>query len=122
MTASRRQAQRDLEAVIDEPLERGERANHGDPDRQAVPEAFESDVTVDPRHGFSRALAGYMASCQRASVSLMYRFEGSQGTHIRCRSAFNLLTITSAGWLMTAHPSPARYPPKKLPPVCGSAL
>ena len=30
MTASRRQAQRDLEAVIDEPLKRGERANHGD--------------------------------------------------------------------------------------------
>lgn len=31
MTASRRQAQRDLEAIIDEPLKRGERANHGNP-------------------------------------------------------------------------------------------
>ena len=29
MTTSRRQAQGDLEAVIDEPLKRGEGANHG---------------------------------------------------------------------------------------------
>ena len=33
MTTSRRQAQRDFEAVIDEPLERRERANHGNPNR-----------------------------------------------------------------------------------------
>ena len=33
VTTSRRQAQRDLEAVIDEPLERGERADHGNSHR-----------------------------------------------------------------------------------------
>ena len=33
MATSRRQAQCDLEAVIDKPLKRGERANHGNPHR-----------------------------------------------------------------------------------------
>ena len=59
MTTSRRQAQGDLEAVVDEPLKGGEGANHGNSHWQAVPEAFETDVAVDPGHGFPRALAGY---------------------------------------------------------------
>lgn len=59
MTSGRRQPQDDLETVIDQPLERGQSTNHSNPDRQTVPETFESDIAVDPRHGFSSALAGY---------------------------------------------------------------
>lgn len=69
MTPGRRQPQDDLEAVIDQPLERGQGSNHADPDRQTVPETFESDVAVDSRHGFSCALASYDFTSARASVS-----------------------------------------------------
>lgn len=59
MTSGRRQPQDDLETVIDQPLERGQSTNHSNPDWQTVPETFESDIAVDPRHGFPSALAGY---------------------------------------------------------------
>ena len=58
MPPRRRQPQRHFEAVVDEPLERRQRADHQDPDRQPVPQAPEADVAVDSRHGFAAAFAG----------------------------------------------------------------
>ena len=80
VTSSRRETQSHLEAVIYQPLEGSQSTNlaqllavellaaivslrglcyHSNSDGQTVPQAFESDVAVDPRHGFSSALAGY---------------------------------------------------------------
>ena len=67
MTSSRRQPQGNLETVIDEPLERRQGPNHRDSDGQSVPETLESDVAVDPRHGFP----GAFASCWIFSRQLM---------------------------------------------------
>lgn len=58
VTARGREAQVHLEAIVDEPLERGKSTDHDDTDRQAVPETREADVAVDARHGLSGALAG----------------------------------------------------------------
>lgn len=33
------------------------KAYHGDPDGQSVPETFEANVAVNPRHGLSSAFA-----------------------------------------------------------------
>lgn len=69
MTSSRRQTQGDLETVIDQPLERGQRSNHSDPDGQTVPETFESDIAVDPRHGFASALTSYETTSAHQCLS-----------------------------------------------------
>ncbi len=75
MAAGCRQTERYLEAVVDEPLEGRQCANlrrmlvglerrgsgveiyHDDSDGQAVPEAFEADVAVDPAHCLPRTFA-----------------------------------------------------------------
>ena len=93
MTSSRRQTQGDLETVIDQPLERGQRSNHSDPDWQTVPETFESNIAVDSRHSLSSALASYRDHVS-PPVSPHSRL---QREYVRCLSAFNLLTMTSAG-------------------------
>ena len=93
MTSSRRQTQGDLETVIDQPLERGQRSNHSDPDWQTVPETFESNIAVDSRHGLSSALASYRTT----SAHQCLPFSRLQREYVRCLSAFNLLTMTSAG-------------------------
>ena len=101
------QTERDLEAVVYQPLEGGQSANHDDPDRQAVPEAFEADVAVDPAHCFAGAFArcGFGGLVNDFSVYLIFslsflkRMGKECGREVcsPCLSAFNLLTITSAG-------------------------
>ena len=93
MTSSRRKAQSDFEAVVDQPLERRQGSYHGNSNGQAVPEAFEADVAVDSRHGFPSAFAGYRNTSAHYCL-LVKRLEKKC---VRCLSAFNLLTITSAG-------------------------
>ena len=53
MTTGSRQSEIHLERIIDEPLEGGQSTDHCDSDRETVPKAGESDVSVDSRHGFS---------------------------------------------------------------------
>ena len=35
-------------------------ANHGNSDREAVPQAYEPDVAIDPAHSFRCTLTGYV--------------------------------------------------------------
>lgn len=48
MTSSRREPHGDLETIIDQPLKCRKRSDHSNPNWQAVPQAPESDVGVDP--------------------------------------------------------------------------
>lgn len=65
MTTSGRKPQGDLETVIDQPLKRSKRPDHPNANRQAVPQALESNVAVDPRHGFPSALTSYPKTRQQ---------------------------------------------------------
>lgn len=58
------QAERNLERIVDEPLERSERADHEDTRGQAVPQAAEADIAVDPRDGLACALAGFAVAVE----------------------------------------------------------
>lgn len=64
MTASSGQSERDLERIIDEPLERSKRADHEDARGQAVPQPAEADVAVDARDSLAGALAGFAVAVE----------------------------------------------------------
>lgn len=53
------QSKVDLERIVDQPLERGQSANHEDTGRQTVPETAETDVAVDPRDSGASALPSF---------------------------------------------------------------
>ena len=48
MTSSGWEPQGDLETVIDQPLECRKRSDHPNADRQAIPQAPEPNVAIDP--------------------------------------------------------------------------
>ncbi len=93
MTPSRGKPQDDFETVIDQPLERSQCSNHANTDGETVPETSESDIAVDSRHGFSSALTSYRITSAHRNLSCLQLGK----LYVRCLSAFNLLTITSAG-------------------------
>ena len=64
MTTCSRQAERNLERVVDKPLERSERADHEDTRGQPVPQPAEADVAVDPGDGLPGALAGFAVAVE----------------------------------------------------------
>ena len=91
---------------------RSQGADHEDPHGQAVPQPDKADVAVDARDGSHGALAGCeqihtLASRSKNMDDFGVVFWGLGRSYSRFRSAFNLLTMTSAGWLTTAHPTPA---------------
>lgn len=88
---------------IHQPLERRQRANHGDPNRQAVPQSRKSNVAVYPPHCFS----GTFARCITHISNSCPVKPDTPKEDSPFRSLFNLLTITSAGWLTTAQAIPA---------------
>lgn len=59
MTTSSWKTERNLERIINEPLECCECTDHHYPDRQSVPETRETDVTVDPRHCLACTLSSF---------------------------------------------------------------
>jgi hypothetical protein len=64
VTARSGQAERNLERIVNEPLERGERADHEDARGEAVPQPAEADVAVDTGDGLARALAGFAVAVE----------------------------------------------------------
>lgn len=64
MTASSGQAKRNLERIVDKPLERSERADHEDARGQAVPQPAEADVAVNAGDGLACALAGFAVAVE----------------------------------------------------------
>jgi hypothetical protein len=53
-----------LERVVDQPLERSERANHANPHWQTVPQPLETNVSVNPANRLASALASFAISIQ----------------------------------------------------------
>lgn len=51
-----RQAQGDLERIINQPLKGRQRTNHQNPDRQPIPQTLESHIPIYPRDSLPRAL------------------------------------------------------------------
>ena len=64
MTAGSRQPERDLERIIDKPLERSKRADHKYARGQPVPQPAEADVAVDAGDGLACALAGFAVAVE----------------------------------------------------------
>jgi hypothetical protein len=76
MTPRCREAQGDLKGVIDQPLEGRQRANHGNANRQSIPEASEADIAIYPRDGRACTLAGLTLG-----VELRYHDVRGMGDH-----------------------------------------
>jgi hypothetical protein len=100
VSSCRRQAKRDLERVVDEPLERSKGTNHEDTDRQSVPQAAEANVAVDARNGCAGTL-----TCLAVAVELRHHdiYLKVSMVYIGIIAEINL----PAGCETTAHPIPA---------------
>lgn len=56
-TPRRRQPHENLEAIVDTPLQRGQRPNHEDPENKTVPQPHEADVFIYPAHSGAEGFA-----------------------------------------------------------------
>lgn len=65
-TTSRRQAHKQLERVVYEPLQACQSSDHDDPDWEAVPQAGKPDLAVDTAQGPSERLPGLTLGVQLA--------------------------------------------------------
>lgn len=76
---------------LHQPLEPSQSTQHGNTDWQTVPQSTEANLAVYARHSGHCTLASYPSSATHPANPKNNR------TDIPFRSAFNLLTITSAG-------------------------
>jgi hypothetical protein len=59
MTPRSRQPQRHLKTIINQPLERRQRPNHQNPNRQPIPQSREPNIPINPSHRLTSALSGF---------------------------------------------------------------
>jgi hypothetical protein len=53
-----------LERIVNQPLERSERTNHANPDRQTVPQPAETNVSINPADSLASTLTGLAIGIQ----------------------------------------------------------
>lgn len=71
MTSSRWQAHRNLETVVDKPLEGRKSAYHRNTRGQAAPETWKSDLAVNATHCSHRTLASWSMLALRPNFSVL---------------------------------------------------
>jgi len=64
MTTCGRESHKDLKIIINHPLQPSERADHHNSDRQAVPQAAEADLAINPLRCDPCALARHLIGVQ----------------------------------------------------------
>src|SRR5690606_9926108 len=63
---SGRQTHKDLERIVNQPLQTREGTNHDNPDWQSVPQTHESNVLVDSGHGTAERFSGLAVGIELA--------------------------------------------------------